>query len=454
MKKLIVLLTAICLLFSAAGCGQKKKADDGIIRISIGNWPSENEKAGRELYDQRVQKMKKKYPNVEITPDVGAVDVKTFLTKAASGQLPNLYVTYFTEASKIINEGYARDITSFIEKYGYKNAIKEPIMDLVTSEGKIYGLPTNSYAMGLMINMELFSKAGLINEDGTPKIPRTYDEVAEYSQIINEKTGKAGFILPTTNNCGGWHFMNIAWSYGVKFMEDRDGKWYATFDSPEAVAALQYVKDLKWKYNALPANTFIDQAEMYKQFATGEGAMYFSSSVSDTLTSSYGMSKDSVAMGCIPAGPKGKYSLMGGGIDMFSTETDDEQLDACFKWLEISGVVPAVTENTLTNQEATFKSRTETGLIIGPVGYDVWQNREGQEKLDALREKYINVDMKFYEDYIRFEGVEIKPEEPVNCQPLYKALDACIQEVLNNKNADPEALIKKAANDFQKNYLD
>ena len=52
-----------------------------------------------------------------------------------------------------------------------------------------------------------------------------------------------------------------------------DGKWKATFNSPEAAAALQYIKDLKWKYDVLPTNTLIDGEEYSKLFATGNAAM-------------------------------------------------------------------------------------------------------------------------------------------------------------------------------------
>ena len=37
-----------------------------------------------------------------------------------------------------------------------------------------------------------------------------------------------------------------------------DGKWKATFNSPEAANALQYIKDLKWKYDVLPTNTLVN----------------------------------------------------------------------------------------------------------------------------------------------------------------------------------------------------
>lgn len=42
--------------------------------------------------------------------------------------------------------------------------------------------------MGLYINKPLFTKAGLVNEDGSVKVPQTYEELAEFAGIIKEKT--------------------------------------------------------------------------------------------------------------------------------------------------------------------------------------------------------------------------------------------------------------------------
>ena len=91
---------------------------------------------------------------------------------------------------------------------------------------------------------------------------------------IKEATGKPGIVFPTANNYGGWMFSCLAWSYGVDFMEKgEDGKWKATFNTPEAAEALRYMKDLKWKYDVLPNNAIIDGTEFYKTFAIGNAAM-------------------------------------------------------------------------------------------------------------------------------------------------------------------------------------
>ena len=128
--------------------------------------------------------------------------------------------------------------------------LSKKALDIASIDGKIMALPYMMYTLGLAYNTRLFNEAGLMETDGTPKQPKDWNELVEFAKKIKEKTGKAGFIIPTTDNAGGWFFTNIAWSYGTEFMKQReDGSWEATFDTPETVEALQFIKDLKWKHN-------------------------------------------------------------------------------------------------------------------------------------------------------------------------------------------------------------
>lgn len=78
---------------------------------------------------------------------------------------------------------------------------------LSDSDGKVYGVPRDAYGLGLMCNVELFEKAGLVDENGVPKFPKTFDELAETAKKIKEKTGAAGLCLLAKDNSGGWHFL-------------------------------------------------------------------------------------------------------------------------------------------------------------------------------------------------------------------------------------------------------
>ena len=210
-KVLSLVLSAVMVTAVCAGCAQKN--DDGKTVVSIGYWPDDTwPESYRDLLEGYKTTIETENPDVVIEKDtVNTTDAKIFSAKAAANTLPTMWQSHFTEIQKIINSGYARPITDILEKNGYIDAMNPDLLDLVKGkDGEIYAFPTDCSTMSLTINKELFTKAGLVNEDGSVKIPDTYEEMAEYAKIIKDKTGKAGFGIGTTSNHGGWLFMNIA----------------------------------------------------------------------------------------------------------------------------------------------------------------------------------------------------------------------------------------------------
>lgn len=457
-KGLAVALAASLALTGLVGCGAKDEAKtaDGTekVTISVGNWPGDNNPEKQAEQNAKLEKMKELYPNIEVVPDEYAYTVDTFLPKAASNQLPTVYATWFPEVTKIAEGGYAMDLTAAFEKYGYAGKYDKQIMDIVSRDGKVYGVPTDAYAMGLHMNRALFEQAGLVDENGVPIAPKTYEELAETAKTIKEKTGKAGYIMPSLSNIGGWHFMNIAWSYGAEFMKQEGEKWVATFDSPEAIEAMQFVKDLKWKYDCLPENTNIDYPETKKLFATDQAAMFIQGPPCDDLTDLYKMDVNNIAVASVPAGPKGRFAQTGGNLLMISSNATEEQVDAVFKWLEVDGYTPKVSEENKATWQKTAEVRNQKGRLVGPQPYKIYSDPERVGAELEAQKPYVNVDLKMFEDYEKFEGVSLHAEPPVCCQELYTTLTNVIQAVLTDENADVEKLMQQTNADFQKNYLD
>lgn len=424
------------------------------VTISIGGWPTpENEQYA--LFEGHKEKMKELYPYITIETDEYQYEVDTFLPKAASGQLPNLYMTWFTEIDKIINAGYAEDITGTITDNGVVDAINPDLLKQVERDGKYYGIPTSAYSMSMMYNVAVFKEAGLVDENGVPLFPKTWDEVAQTAVTIKEKTGKPGFFFPTTSNQGGWMFTNLAWSYGADFEEQVDGKWTAIFDSDEAVAALQFLKDLRWKYDVLPDNTLVNLNDFQNLYGTDQVGMGLCHlNMVKGIVKGTEMSKDNFAVSTTPQGPAGKAAQLGGNVYMIAPGTTPQQQDAIMKWLTVIGESPVFTEEAMAGFEERYASFAESGIPVGPMGVRIWTSGERIEKENEILDKYTNVDMKLWNEYCEHTSENLRAEPPVNAQELYKALDAVIQEVFTNKDADPKALLTKAAADFQKDYLD
>ena len=459
-KIVSVALSTILITGIAAGCGEKgeDKDEKGRTVISVGGWPTkdgpskDNAEAIRARFEQANQ-------DVVVEPDSWSFDLKTFYAKAAGGRLPTVYNANFTEVSQIISAGYSADITDALKKYNIYDKINKKVLNLISKDGKTYAYPSASYLLGLAYNVDIFEKAGLMEADGTPKQPKDWNEVLEFALRIKETTGKTGFLFPTTSNYGGWMFTSIAWGFGVCFMEqDNNGKWKAKFDSPECAEALQWIKDLKWKYDVIPANTLINGTEYYKLFGIGEAGMLLVPGDFARRLPTYDMKPEQIGIMAMPSGPQKHVTLMGGGVFAISNKATKDQADAGVRWLQTTET-PNATDEYKLNLENEIKKKVGQNELVTIKGFSQWRDDSEAVKFsDEMRTKYANANMnhvRLYNEFVENLGdCEIRPEEPVCAQELYGVFDNCIQEVLTNKDADPATILAKAKSDFQSNYLD
>lgn len=459
-KKVALFTAAAVMAVSFTSCGNSvsDKDDKGRTVITVGSYP-QGDGPLRDNMEARRKSFEKENTDVVVKGDPWGFERKTFYAKAAGGQLPTVYEVAFTEMPEIIASGYSADLTEALKKYDIYDNFNKDILDVVSKDKKAYAFPYTAYVLGLAYNTELFEKAGLTEADGTPKQPKDWDEVREFAVKIKKATGKAGIVFPSAANNGGWLFTPLAWSFGTEFMkQDKDGKWKATFDSPETVEALQYIKDLKWKYDVLPSNTLIDASEFSKVFGTGDAAMCIAAGDIPRKVVQYGMQPEQLGMMAMPKGPKKHVTLLGGSVYCVNNKATKDQIDAAVRWIK-TAYTPEATESFKTDLQKTVEYNISQNYLIGINGLNIW-NADADAtkyKFNFYKEKSnANLNhVKLYNEFTENAGdCVIQPEEPVCAQELYAILDGCIQEVLVNKDADCADLIKKAQSDFQSNYLD
>ncbi len=431
----------------------QENLSDEPITISIGNWPLEDPELAK--MNERKEKFEAENQNVEIIPDTWTFDLQTFYPKAAAGLLPNVFTAFYTEIANLINTGYVADITETMKEMGIYDMMNPVVRDIAMKDGSLYAIPNDSYATGIAVNMDMLKEAGYIEADGTPHQPKDWYELAEMAQKIKAVTGKPGFVMPTAQNSGGWIFTQIAWDFGVDFMEKQDDKWVATFNTDECADALQYVKDLKWKYDVLPADVIVTGIDYTEIFATGGAAMTIGVGAGTAqVVLSYDMNKDSLGFMAIPAGPKGRYALMGGTLTCISSKSDKEQQKAILKWLNLTGLTDAQKESWTSTKEKL----KDMGMQIGAKSLASFTGDNPRQKFfDDWTEANINVNpanFKLYNDSLGDSSVQLRAEEPRCVQDLYGILDGCIQKVLQDENADCKALLEEACRNFQEQYLD
>lgn len=457
MKKNLQKIIAIGLMLSVVGitgCAKSKPTatdSSGQVTVKLGIWPQDG------LTDQIDQHKKwaaqiLESDKVKIEPAYYKYAVDSFVSMATAGNAPTIFDTWYTEPQKLIDNGFVRDITPQLKELGWDTKMNPDVKNLLSKDGKIYGLPRDGYAEGLMINAKLFRDAGLADANGNPKYPKTWDELAQDAKIIKEKTGHAGIDILAKDAAGGWLFTNIAWDFGAQFEVQKDGKWTAQLNSKEAIAAMQYVKDLKWKYDVLTADpTNEDWASGYKAIATEDAAMYIASPDSADQLALNKMDIKNLSMAPLPAGPGGKqYALSGGTPYMFAANATDDQVKAALKYLVLMGKAPVTTDDSIKGLEADAQARVAKGVPILP-SFPAWTDPDYLKAQADAQKKYLNVDMSLYNDYydwIKKPGV-LHLEEPIATQDLYKELTNVLQAVLTDKNADVSQLLNKANDNFQ-----
>lgn len=460
LTKIIALGMAATLSVSVlAGCGAEKgfRDEEGRLIVSVGGYPNK-EGSHKENFDKKIVNFEAENPDIKIEPDTWIFDLQSFYAKAAGNQLPTTYTTNFTEIEQCIRAGYSADLSEAIKRTGYEGMLNKDILEIMSDGDKIYGIPTDAYLLGIAYNVNMFEKAGLLEADGTPKQPKDWYEMAEFAVKIKEATGEAGMVVCSMNNVGGWLATPIMWSFGVDFMEQQeDGSWKATFNTPEAVEALQFIKDLKWKYDVLPANTLIDDPEQTKLYAADKAGMILSLAGNIGNFVQYDMDPDNIGFMAFPAGPKRHVTLLGGHAAQVGEGTPEENKDAVLRWLRF-GNNYELTESYKTGVENDIKSKLENGWLVGVNDFSIWSDKaEARTYKEEQIAKNVNCNVnhvRLYNEFVADCPAEIQAEEPVCAQELYSIIDTCIQQVLTSKDADCKAIIEKACDEFQKNYLD
>jgi len=432
--------------------------------ITLGNWPPDTAPdAELALFEGYKAIMLQQYPNVTVVPAYFSYTLANYVPMARGGTAPTLFQPPFTDPQLLISQGLVADVTDALEAINILEKFSPSFIELLGDEnGRIYGLPRDGYVLGMHININLFEEAGLMTEDGLPDYPKTLQELAEKGQIIREQTGKAGLVFPASETFGGWLWTNIAWNFGAVgnnalLIQDADGKWIANLTSDAAVAALDFIRSLRWEYDILNADTTTtDWGHAHTLLGTGEAAMNFAADDSvDNPTAGKGLPVDKFALVPFPAGPGGAYALTGGTCYMFAPNTTTDEAVASLAFLRLIGMLPFLDDDIIAGMRAGASSSRERGVpVLPPI--PAWNDEEFIAMQRSIAEEYSNVDWRLYEDFFNSftdGSIQLRGEEPVFAQQLYRTVTNAIQRVITREDADVYGAMERARENFQE-YLD
>ncbi|HSB01678.1 MAG TPA: extracellular solute-binding protein [Anaerolineales bacterium] len=427
-------------------------ADGREVEITVVGIPTEANPTGLADWKAAAARFEAKYPNVKVIGNDYVYAPDTFPALVAGNQVPTLFQAYLTDVDQMSSQGIAADLTSLYKDTKLDGVFNPRLLSLVSKDGKIYGVPMAAYVMGLAYNIKMLKDAGY---DAPPK---TWDELGPMAQkLTNRDAGVAGFsFIRGEPHQAGWHATTMAYNFGLKDTEivtkGTDGKYMAGFDNPQTVATLNFIKDLQWKYDALPRE-LLDWPTNGDALATGRAAMVLmAGSQLKWIKETYAdVDMNQFGFAPLPAGPNGEMVSLGGGdVAYISAKATPDQMEAAFYYRLFvqfdEGELKAKYEATKTNPTA----------VIGDPSYPMYVG-EFQAKIDALTKEYANLPVENYaafNDAVVAGKVGLQNEPQISGQDYYAALGDVVSKIVSDKNTDPAAALKAASETFQTNVLD
>jgi multiple sugar transport system substrate-binding protein len=418
------------------------------VEITVVGMPQESNPTGLAGWKEAVARFEAKYPNVKVTGSDYQYAPDTFPALVAGNEVPTVFQAYLTDRDQMVSQGIAADLTSYFAKTGLNDVYNPNLLALVSADGKNYGMPIEAYVMGLGYNIQMLKDAGY----DAP--PTTWAELGPVAQkLTNRDAGVAGFsFIRGEAHQAGWHGTVIAYNFGAKdsaiVTKGADGKYTAGFDNAETLAALNFIKDLQWKYDVLPRE-LLEWPTNGEQLATGKSAMvlmagsqlvWIKQTYPDVDMNQFGFAP-------LPAGPDGKMVSLGGGdVAYVNAKATPDQIEAGFYYRYFiqfdEGEVKAKFEATKTDPTA----------VIGFPSYPTYVG-PFQEKYAALTKEFANLPV---DNYALFNNatVVLQNEPQISGQDYYAALGDVVSKIVTDETADPAALLTAAQATFQTNVLD
>ncbi|WP_189825625.1 extracellular solute-binding protein [Streptomyces finlayi] len=402
------------------------------VTISIDCMPPTAKAAELKEWKEDVAAFNKTYPNVTIQGRSTAgqcLEPPRFTAMLKAKSQPDVFYTYFTDLPQVLDNDGAQDITAFVNDKSVPllKDIDPNVLNSLKRDGKLYGLPTSNYTMGLLVNRKLFQQAGL-NPD-TP--PRTWEEVrAAAKKIAGLGNGIAGFGEYSATNQGGWHFTAQMYSVGGDIVDPSGKK--AAFNTDLGKQVLKNLHAMRWEDDSMGKTQLLKWGDLQKMVTTDKLGMYLAAPDDiPYMVQQLGAKYENFGMGPIPGE---KNTLAGGNNYMIKKGISADKVKAAVAWLNF--------KNLSVGKGQFDWARTKAdNLPVGIPQPNFWLN-ESKKTDDAARVKDATMPVANFKTFMD-NPVQGKAEPP-KAQEIYKILDNVMSGVLTNKDADVDKLLATA----------
>ena len=224
-------------------------------------WCSDDNPARR----QQIELFHRLYPQYHLRLDPLNNGMEKVIVQSVAGVGPDIFECWPYQVSAFVDAGIAWDITDRLKETGIdiQSEVWQANHPIITHRGRVYGFPRNASTDAVFYNKALFDENGI----PYPKSPLSCEEFLDLARKLtmrdaNGRIRHYGFVF-------WWQWENFINQWGGRVYSD-DGT-RCTVDSPEAIAAVQFMRDLAWEHRVTP--TPAQEAGMASVGGWGSGAI-------------------------------------------------------------------------------------------------------------------------------------------------------------------------------------
>lgn len=189
----------------------------------------------------------------------------------STGNIPDVAVMHASVMPNFSDRDLLTPLTKPFADLGIKTDDFVPAaLKNATARGEIYALPYDLHAELFHVNMDLMKKAGLVNADGSPILPKSPEELIEQGKKFKAATGKFYIAVESQSSEGTMVrlFDSLLWQQGVDVIS-ADGK-KASINTPEGLNAAKLISSI---YSEGLANAALDYPGAEQAFLNGEAGI-------------------------------------------------------------------------------------------------------------------------------------------------------------------------------------
>lgn len=328
-RRILALTGSGLLAAGLLGCGDDSRSADGKVTLKLGYYAeagAADDKTMRKIADDFMKANPDVVLELESAPYIDFY--KKLRTRLAGGQAPDVWLSDGVLVQEYAGRNSLRDLSEFVKDV---NADDYFGLDLAESpDGKIYSFPQGAQTPVLFYNKAMFADAKV----DEPTADWTYEDLSAAAKELTRDTngdGKTdvwGMRVYSPGFTESWWPMIKA--YGGDIVADGGEK--AVIDSPESVAALDWMKTAINEDKIGPdVPTTGSLGSPHTLFASKKVAMQFG-----IYARTLGANEAKIDLGVapLPQGPAGRGNVAIVNSWVVNRAADQPKAEAAWKWMQ------------------------------------------------------------------------------------------------------------------------